>query len=97
MDTIQDYFILNIINMANQIWVSPGWKDSDWKNLWRVHKSWSDRDIKIYHWDKQWAIQKAQQIAKNQNSETKIQNLDGKISWGNSYWKDPCPPRDTRP
>ena len=83
--------------MNNQVWVSPGWKDSDWKNLRRVHKAWSDRDIKVFHWDKKSAIYRAQQIARNQNSETKIQNLNGQISWWNSYWNDPYPPKDTRP
>jgi hypothetical protein len=84
--------------MSNkQIWVSPGGKDSDWKNLWRVHKPDADRDIKVIHWNKTEAINVAQQIARNQWLDTKIQNLNGQISWWNSYWNDPCPPKDTRP
>jgi hypothetical protein len=99
LDTIQAYlYNLRIFKMNwNQLRISPRWKDSEWKNMRGIHKSWSVRDIKIFHWDKQWAIERAQQIAKNQGLETKVQNLNGRISWGNSYWNDPCPPKDTRP
>lgn len=72
--------------MNKQVRVSPSDK---W---WRVHKSWSQRDSA--HTDtKAEAIAKAELIARNQWLETKIQNMDWTISWGNSYWKDPFPPR----
>ena len=42
------------------------------------------------------AIQKAEDIARNQHSDTKVHGLDGKIRGGNSYGNDPCPPRDRK-
>jgi len=78
--------------MANkQIRVSPD--KEDWGR--RVHKSNAERDS-AHTETKAQAIQKAQEIAKNQNLETKIQNKDWQIGWGNSYGKDPCPPKDTK-
>lgn len=40
------------------------------------------------------AIQIAQDIARNQKSDTKIHGKDGKIRTGNSYGNDPNPPKD---
>ena len=40
------------------------------------------------------AIKIAERIAENQWLETKIHNKDWKISWWNSYWGDPFPPKD---
>lgn len=42
------------------------------------------------------AIQIAQEIARNQKSDTKIHGTDGRIRAGNSYGNDPFPPRDTK-
>ena len=42
------------------------------------------------------AIRRAETIARSQGLETKIHNMDGKISGGNSYGNDPCPPRDKK-
>lgn len=42
------------------------------------------------------AIDVAQNIAKNQQSDTKIHGKDGKIRAGNSYGNDPCPPKDRK-
>lgn len=42
------------------------------------------------------AIQIAQDIARNQKSDTKIHGTDGRIRAGNSYGNDPFPPRDTK-
>jgi len=42
------------------------------------------------------AIEVAQNIARNQRSDTKIHSLDGKIRAGNSYGNDPCPPKDKK-
>lgn len=70
-----------------QVWVSPN-PDGGW----RIHKPGDKRDI--VHTDrKDEAIERAREIAKNQASELKIQNMDGKISESNSYWNDPFPPR----
>jgi len=42
------------------------------------------------------AIEVAEEIARNQHSETKIHGRDGKIRAGNSYGNDPCPPKDKK-
>lgn len=42
------------------------------------------------------AIQIAQDIARNQKSDTKIHGKDGKIRAGNSYGNDPHPPKDKK-
>lgn len=38
----------------------------------------------------------ATKIARNQKSDTKIHNKDGKIRRGNSYGNDPHPPKDKK-
>lgn len=73
-----------------QVWVSPnsdGW--------WRVHKPGDKRDI-IHSDNKQDAVEKAREIARNQATELRIQGKDWKIIQSNSYWRDPFPPRDRR-
>ncbi|OEU64227.1 MAG: hypothetical protein BBJ57_05030, partial [Desulfobacterales bacterium PC51MH44] len=42
------------------------------------------------------AIEVAQNIARNQQSDTKIHGRDRKIRAGNSYGNDPCPPKDKK-
>lgn len=42
------------------------------------------------------AIDTAEKIARNQQSDTKIHGCDGRIRGGNSYGKDPCPPKDRK-
>ncbi len=42
------------------------------------------------------AITKAETIAKNQHSDTKVHGQDGKIRAGNSYGNDPHPPKDKK-
>ena len=42
------------------------------------------------------ATQIADQIARNQLSDTKIHGRDGKIRAGNSYGNDPHPPTDKK-
>ena len=44
----------------------------------------------------QEAIDVAEQIAKNQQSDTKVHGSDGKIRAGNSYGNDPHPPKDKK-
>ncbi|MDD3262550.1 MAG: DUF2188 domain-containing protein [Candidatus Absconditabacteria bacterium] len=73
--------------MSKQVRVSPNPSGG-----WRVHKSGSQRDS--LHTDtKLEAVSKAESIARNRGGETKIQNMDGKISGGNSYGNDPFPPK----
>lgn len=45
-------------------------------------------------WDE--ALDAAEEIAKNQHSDTKIHGRDGKIRGGNSYGNDPCSPKDKK-
>ncbi len=42
------------------------------------------------------AIRIAENIARNQKSDTKIHGVDGKIRAGNSYGNDPYPPKDKK-
>lgn len=42
------------------------------------------------------AIKVAQDIARNQRSDTKIHGQDGQIRAGNSYGNDPHPPTDKK-
>lgn len=42
------------------------------------------------------AIKIAQDIARNQKSDTKIHGRNGRIRGGNSYGNDPCPPKDKK-
>ena len=42
------------------------------------------------------AIEVAENIARNQQSDTKIHGRDGKIRAGNSYGNDPFPPKDKK-
>ena len=49
-----------------------------------------------HHSTQEEAIKRAEQIARNQRSDTKIHGRDGKIRSGNSYGNDPFPPRDRK-
>jgi len=62
---------------------------------WAVKGSGNSRATKVVTTQKQ-AITIAQEIAKNQNSDTKVHGRDGKIRAGNSYGNDPCPPKDRK-
>ena len=42
------------------------------------------------------ANEAAENIARNQKSDTKIHGVDGKIRAGNSYGNDPCHPKDKK-
>lgn len=44
----------------------------------------------------QEAIDIAQNIARNQESDTKVHGRNGKIRAGNSYGNDPYPPKDKK-
>ena len=62
---------------------------------WAVKGEGNSKATKVTQTQGQ-AIQVAQQIARNQKSDTKIHGKDGKIRAGNSYGNDPCPPRDRK-
>jgi len=58
---------------------------------WDIKRGGSDHTIKRFV-RKQDAIAAAKQIAKNQETELKIHNKDGKIAQSISYGNDPYPP-----
>ena len=62
---------------------------------WAVKGAGSSKATKVTRTQAQ-AIDVAQDIARNQKSDTKIHGQDGKIRAGNSYGNDPCPPKDQK-
>jgi len=62
---------------------------------WAVKGAGNSKATKVTQTQAQ-AIEVAQNIARNQKSDTKIHGQDGKIRSGNSYGNDPYPPRDRR-
>jgi len=75
---------------SKQIWVSPNYDTG-----WRVHKPGSSRDS-AHALTKEEAVDIAENIARNQGLDTKVQRRDGTISpEGNTYprSRDQFPPR----
>ncbi len=66
--------------------VVPSGKD------WAVKGAGNERATKIVSTQKE-AIKIAQDIARNQHSDTKIHGKDGRIRAGNSYGNDSYPPK----
>ena len=64
-------------------------------NGWAVKGAGNSKATKVTPTQKK-AIQYAEQIARNQQSDTKIHGRDGKIRAGNSYGNDPHPPKDKK-
>lgn len=64
-------------------------------NGWAVKSAGSSRATKVTKTQKE-AIEIAESIARNQQSDTKIHGRDGKIRAGNSYGNDPHPPKDKK-
>ena len=62
---------------------------------WAVRGAGNSRATKVTDTQGE-AISHAEQIARNQKSDTKIHGRDGKIRAGNSYGNDPCPPKDRK-
>lgn len=62
-------------------------------NEWAVKGENNSRATRVVSTQKE-ARAIATVIAKNQHSELRVQNKNGKFSVCNSYGKDPCPPRD---
>lgn len=62
---------------------------------WAVKGEGNSKPTKITKTQKE-AIEIAENIARNQESDTKIHGQDGKIRGGNSYGNDPCPPKDKK-
>lgn len=62
---------------------------------WAVKGEGNSKATKVTQTQVQ-AIKIAENIAKNQRSDTKIHGENGKIRAGNSYGNDPCPPKDEK-
>lgn len=62
---------------------------------WAVKGAGNSKATKVTSTQKE-AIAKAEQIARNQKSDTKVHGKDGKIRAGNSYGNDPHPPKDKK-
>ncbi len=62
-------------------------------NGWQVKGEHNSKATKVTK-TKEEAVEKAKEIAKNQESELIIHNKNGQISEKNSYGNDPCPPKD---
>ena len=62
---------------------------------WAVKGEGNSRATKVTD-TQQEAIEHAEQIARNQQSDTKIHDRNGKIRAGNSYGNDPYPPKDRK-
>ena len=63
------------------------------KGGWDVKRGGAKRASNHYE-KKQDAINKARQISRNQGTELRIHNKDGKIARSDSHGRDPCPPKD---
>lgn len=62
---------------------------------WAVKGEGNSKVTKVTKTQKE-AIVVAEQIARNQKSDTKIHGENGKIRAGNSYGSDTCPPKDKK-
>lgn len=62
---------------------------------WAVKGEGNSKATKVTDTQKE-AIKAAQEIARNQGSDTKIHGENGRIRAGNSYGNDPCPPKDKK-
>ncbi len=62
---------------------------------WAVVGAGNSKATKVTKTQKE-AIAAAEDIARKQQSDTKIHGTDGKIRAGNSYGNDPHPPKDTK-
>ncbi|MBV1881263.1 MAG: DUF2188 domain-containing protein [Pseudomonadales bacterium] len=62
---------------------------------WAVKGAGNSKATKVTKTQKE-AIGLAEDIARNNKSDTKIHGRDGKIRAGNSYGNDPFPPKDKK-
>ena len=65
------------------------------ENGWAVKGAGNSKATRVTSTQKE-AIKTAEQIARNQKTDTKVHRVDGKIRAGNSYGNDPFPPRDKK-
>lgn len=62
---------------------------------WAVKGAGNSKATKVTSTQKE-AIAVAEEIARNQKSDTKVHGRNGKIRAGNSYGNDPFPARDMK-
>ncbi|WP_305811994.1 DUF2188 domain-containing protein [Photobacterium leiognathi] len=62
---------------------------------WAVKGAGNNKATKVTKTQKE-AIERAEEIARNQRTDTKIHGRNGKIRAGNSYGNDPHPPKDKK-
>ena len=62
---------------------------------WAVKGAGNSKATSVFRTQEK-AIDRAENIARNQKSDTKIHGRDGQIRAGNSYGNDPHPPKDTK-
>ena len=62
---------------------------------WAVKGAGNSKATNVFRTQEK-AIDRAENIARNQKSDTKIHGRDGQIRAGNSYGNDPHPPKDTK-
>ena len=62
---------------------------------WDVKRGGASR-ASTHHNTKREAIDRGRDISRNQNSEFRIHNRDGKIARSDSHGNDPCPPKDRK-
>ena len=62
------------------------------KGGWDIKKDGSSKSIRHFR-TKREAVAKAREISKNQKTELKIHNKDGKIAQSDSHGHDPYPPK----
>ena len=65
------------------------------KDGWAVKGAGNQKATRVVSTQRE-AINIAQDIARNQHSDTKIHGENGRIRTGNSYGNDPCPPKDKK-
>jgi len=59
---------------------------------WKVQRGGADRAAGRYD-TKAEAVKAAREISRNQGSELKIHNMDGRIAQSDSHGNDPFPPK----
>ena len=59
---------------------------------WDVKRGGADR-ASSHHETKQSAVDRGREISRNQNSELRIHNRDGRIARSDSHGNDPHPPK----
>ena len=62
---------------------------------WAVKGAGNNKATKVTKTQKE-AIERAEEIARNQRTDTKIHGRNGKIRAGNSYGNDLHPPKDKK-